>query len=187
MLGRHDRALDHQDVEAGLEGRADELPNALRGERPGGDHARGLDLLDALHHQIDIHVAGAVDLLQPPGCCLGRILRDAGELGVRILVPALDSLKVQNPETAELSEGDCRGRVDHTVHGRCQQGHLHLVRAQLPREIDIFGVARTAARDDCNLVKPIRPAPALATADLDLHPGPLSSNVRGGNLPPLPG
>ena len=43
VLSRDHGALDHEDVEAGLERDLVEVGRALRSERPGGDDARFLD------------------------------------------------------------------------------------------------------------------------------------------------
>jgi hypothetical protein len=54
VLGRDHRALDNEDVEAGLDRHLVVLGDALRGQRAGRDRARLLDLLDALGDELGL-------------------------------------------------------------------------------------------------------------------------------------
>ena len=77
--------------------------------------------------------------------------------------------RYQNAEAAELAELD-RGRGrHHAVHRGAEQRELEQVRPELPADVDVLRVARTAARDDCDVVEPVRAARLLPSADLYLH------------------
>jgi hypothetical protein len=116
VLGRDDRALDDQDVQARLERRLVVGADPLRGQRGGRDDAAGLDLGDALADQLGLH-GRPVHVLH----VLGRLgVGQPGDLVVdllRVLVPGPEALEVQHGQAAELAHLDRRpGRHD-PVHG----------------------------------------------------------------------
>src|SRR4029079_5360771 len=118
VLGGDDRALDDQDVQAGVQADLVVLLDALRSERGGGDDAVGLDLLDALDDQLFLDRL-LVDVLHlTRGLLLGQG-RDAGQDVFGVLVAGPDALEVQDRETAELAD-DARavGRYDAVHRGR---------------------------------------------------------------------
>ena len=59
--------------------------------------------------------------------------------------------------------------IDHAVHGRGEARELQRVRAELPGDVDVLGVARAAAGDDGDVVEPVGAAALLAAADLYFH------------------
>ncbi len=101
VLGGDDGALDDQDVEARLERDVHVVGHALRRERPGGDHALVLDLLDPVGDQLGLDRL-AVDLLETARGLLRGHRRDALQLGVRLLVAGLDALQVEHPRPPSL-------------------------------------------------------------------------------------
>ena len=111
VLGRDDRALDDEDVEARLERGLVVGADPLRRERGGRDHALVLDLADPLRDQLllDGLLVDALHLRR--GVLLGE-LRDALELVVRVLVAGPDALEVEHGEAAEPADdaGGLRAR-----------------------------------------------------------------------------
>ena len=95
VLGGDDGSLDDQDVEARLERDVHVVGHALRRERPGGDHALILDLLDPVGDQLGLDRL-AVDLLETARGLLRGHRRDALQLGVGLLVAGLDALQVEH-------------------------------------------------------------------------------------------
>jgi hypothetical protein len=141
VLRGHDRALDHENVEARLQSALVVLAHPLWRERRRGDHAVLLDLPDPLRDQVLLDRL-RVDALHLRGGELLGLLRDPLELGVRILVAGPDSLEVEDGEAAELAEDPGGlGRHD-AVHGRGEQGQLEPVRADHRRDVDVVRIAR---------------------------------------------
>ena len=169
VLGRDHGALDHEDVEARLERDLVEVGHALRGERAGCDDARFLDLLDPLGDQLGLDGL-LVDLLHELRGAVGRRRGDPLELLVRVLVARPDALEVEDAQAAELAEADRRRGGDDAVHGRSEQRQLEAVGAEVPRDVDVVGVARPARGHDRDVVEPVGPPALLAPTDLDFHP-----------------
>src|SRR4051812_37520227 len=168
MLGGDDRALDDQDVEAGVEDLLVVLHDALGRERGGGDDALVLDLPDALDHEVLVD-GRAIDLLHlARGDVLGQG-GDALQLGVGVLVAGEDALEVQDGEAAELAD-DARGAGRHdAVHRRGEERQLEAVIPQLPGDVDVVGVTRAPGRHDRDVVESVGAAGLLPATDLDLH------------------
>ena len=143
VLRRDDRALDDQDVEAGLERDLVELAHLLRRQRCGADDALVLDLADALGHELGLDRL-LVDLLHLPRRRLLRERRDLLERLVGVLEARPDALEVEDGEAAELAEDARRLGRDDTVHGRRQQWKLEAIGAERPADVDVVGVARAA-------------------------------------------
>ena len=168
VLGRDDRALDHEHVEAGVERRLPVLAHALGRQRRRREHALGLDLGDAAGDQLGLDRLG-VDLLHLAGR-LGLVEgRDPLELLVGILVARPDALEVEHAQPAEAAEDDGRLGRDDAVHGRGQERQLEQVRAEPPGDVDVLGVARAPAGHDRDVVEPVCTAGLLAPPDLNLH------------------
>ena len=110
VLGRHDRALDDEDVELGLEHVLRVLLDALRRERRARRDARVLDLADALADQLVLDRLG-VDLLHAARRLLGRQLGDLLEERLGILVARPEAFEVQAREAAELADLDRGARA----------------------------------------------------------------------------
>ena len=141
VLRGHDGALDHENVEACLQRGLVVLAHPLWRERRGGDHALLLDLPDALPDQVLLDRL-RVDALHLRGGELLGLLRDALELGVRVLVAGPDALEVQDAEATQLADDPSGvGRHD-AVHGRGEQGQLEPVRADHRRDVDVVRIAR---------------------------------------------
>src|SRR5581483_8356510 len=154
------------------------LLGALRRERRTGDDTRVLDLADALGDELGLDGLG-VDLLHAGGGLVGLELGDLREQRLRILVARPQALEVEAADAAELADLDGRGRADDSVHGRRHQGEAELVGVDLPGDVDVLGVAGATARNDGDVVEPIRPAPRLADADLELsHNTPFLSQKK---------
>ena len=94
VLGGHDRALDHEDVELGLEHVLRVLLDALRRERRARGDAGVLDLADALADELGLDRLG-VDLLHPARRLLGRQLGDLLEQRLGIFVARPEALEVE--------------------------------------------------------------------------------------------
>src|SRR5207248_8970686 len=96
-----------------------------------------------------------VDLLHAAGGLVGRQLRDLVEETVGVFVAGPQSFEVEDADTAELADLDGGGRAHDAVHGRGHQGQLETERVDLPGDVDVFGVARTPARDDGDVVEAV--------------------------------
>ena len=168
VLGRDDRALDHEDVEAGLERDLVVLADLLRRQRRRGDDAVRLDLLDPLRDQLRLDRL-AVDVLHLAGGDVLRERRDPLELRVGVLVAAEDALEVEDREAAELADQAGRLGRDDAVERRRQQRQLEPVGTERPRDVDVVGVPRAPRRDDRDVVESVGPAGLLSAADLYFH------------------
>ena len=107
VLGRHDRALDHEDVELGLERELVVALDLLRRQRRGGGDAGVLDLADALVDQLFLDGL-LIDLLHAPRRLVVGQLRDLGEDRIRVLVAGLKALEVEHRKPAEPADLDRR-------------------------------------------------------------------------------
>ena len=168
MLRRDDGALDDEDVEPRTDRRLVVVPNALRSQRAGSQHAGLLDLADSGGDQLLVD-RRLVDLLHSGCRALLRQLGDLVELALGVLVPREDPLEVEHPEAAELAELDRGLRRDDPVHRRGQQRQLEQVRAELPPDVDVLRVAGPPRRNDRDVVEPVGLARLLAEPDLDFH------------------
>jgi hypothetical protein len=167
VLGRHDRALDDEQVDPGVEHGLRELHGPLRRQRRGDGHAGVAHLLHAAGDQLGPHRLG-VHLPHP----VQRLPRgqpgDLLEHRLRVLVPRPEALEVQHAEAAEAPDGDARLRGHDGVHRAGHQRQLEAVGVQLPRDRDVLRVARAPRGDDGEVVEAVRPPPALADPDLDV-------------------
>src|SRR5215203_6287266 len=66
-------------------------------------------------------------------------------------------------------ETDRRRRRDDAVHRRGQQRELEEMRSELPADVDVLRVARPTARDDRDVIEPVRMSRLLAAPDLYIH------------------
>ena len=143
VLGRDHRALDHEDVEPGLERILVVVAHALGGQRRRHHHAVLLDLGDALGDQLGLDRL-SVDLLHLTRRDLLGELGDALELLVGVLVAGPDSLEVEHGEPAEFAD-DPRGlRRDHAVHRRREQRQLEAVGTEDPADVHVVRIPRAA-------------------------------------------
>src|SRR5690606_6770324 len=109
-----------------------------------------------------------VDLLEPPRGA-GPVQRgDLGEQRLGVLVARPQPFEVEDGKAAEPPDGDRGGGTDHAVHRRDDQRDLEAVGVDLPGDAALLGIARPAGRHDADVVEGVRPAAALATADLHL-------------------
>src|SRR5262245_9538569 len=168
VLGGHDRALDHEHVELGVEDELGVALDPLRSERRARRDPSRLDLLDAGADQLFLDRLG-VDLLEPPGGLVGVEGRDLLEQRLRVLVARPEALEVEARQAAELAGADRRGGRGDAVHGRRHQGKVEVEGVELPGDVDVLGISGPAAGDDRDVVEPVGPAPRLADPDLDLH------------------
>src|SRR5918995_3227294 len=168
VLGRHNRALDHQDVELGIDDELGVSLDALGRQRRARDHARRLDLLDAGADQLLLDRLG-VDLLEAASGLLGLELADLLEDPLGILVAGPQAFEVEAAHAPELADTDRRRRRSHPVHRRRHQREVEVERVELPGDVDVLGISRPAAGDDGDVVEPVSPAPRLADPDLDFH------------------
>ena len=168
VLGRDDRALDDEDVEAGLERRLVVPAHALRREGRRRNHAVLLDLPDPLPDQLVLDRLG-VDPLHLAGGELLRLRRDPLELLVRVLVAGPDALEVQDAEAAELAEDPGRLGRDDAVHRRGQERKLEPVGPDHRGDVDVIGVSRAPRGHDRDVIEAVCAAALLAAADLNFH------------------
>ena len=168
VLGRDDRALDDEDVQARLERGLVVRAHPLRGQRSGDDDALLLDLRDPLGDELgdDRRV---VDLLHLARGGLGGQQRDALEHGLGVLVAREDALEVEHGEAAELADDARRPRRDDAVHRRGQQRQLEAVVAELPRDVHVVGIACAPGRHDRDVVEAVCAAGFFPASDLNLH------------------
>ncbi len=180
MFGRDDRSLDDQHVELGVEHELRVLLDPLRGERCAASTPPGLDLADALRNQLGLDRL-VVQLLHPTRCLLGRQRRDFLEHCVGVLVARPDTFEVQARQAAQLADLD-RGRRRHdAVHRGRHHRQLELVRVDLPRDVDVFGISGTPARHDRDVVESVRTSSRLSDPDLNFHGPSGYSAVMPGN------
>ena len=132
VLGRHDRALDHEDVELGLEHVLGVLLDALGRERRARGDAGVLDLADAPTDQLFLDRLG-VDLLHPPGGLLVRQLGDLLEQHVGVVVARPETLEVEAPDAAELAHLDRDARRHRAVHRGAHDRQLEAGTRRAPR------------------------------------------------------
>jgi hypothetical protein len=132
------------------------------------DHAGGLQLGDALPDQIALDRL-EVDLLHAASGLVRRKAGDLLEQWVRVGVPGPQPLEVEHSEPAEPADLDGGGRADGRVHGGAEEGEVEGVGIDLPRDVDVVGVARSPARHDGDVVEPPGPAPDLPDPDVDVH------------------
>ena len=167
VLRRHDRALDHEKVELGGDDRCGELLGALRRDARARHDAGITDLTDAGRHQLGLDRL-AVDVLHAQRRLLGAELGDLGEEWLRIFVARPQALEVEHADAAEPTDLDRGVRRDHTVHRGTHQRQLEAEGVDLPRDVDILGIARASTRHDRDVVEPVRAAARLPQTDLHL-------------------
>ncbi len=168
MFAGDDRPLDHEHVEARLHRDLVVVEHALRGQR-GRDHdLLLLDLADALRDQLRLDRL-PVDLLHLARGELLRQRRDPLQLLVGVLVAGEDALEVQHRQAAQLADDASALGRDDAVHRRGEHRQLELVGPELPRDVDVVGVARAPRGHDRDVVEAICAAALLAASDLYLH------------------
>ena len=179
VLGRHRGAADHEDVGPGVDDRLLELRGALRGQpRPRRSRpARRISSIRAAD-QLFLDRLG-VDLLQPP-------------VAASSSSSATSAAAAPDPRTGSTgprgrarrdrracrsgwrSAGETTLSIGQAISGRSKVG------VDLPGDRHFFRVARPAPGDDADLVKRVRPAPALAAPDLRVcHCVPFGSLISG--------
>src|SRR3954454_19225346 len=173
VLRRDHGALDHEDVETGLERGLVVLRHALRCERGGTYDALLLDLADALRDELLLD-RSLVDALHLERRLLLREVRHALELVTPFLVSTQHALEVQDSQSAELADDARHLRGDDAVHRRRQQRQLEAVRTEGPRDVDVVGVPSTTGRDYRDVVEAVCATALLATTDLNFHGGNLT-------------
>jgi hypothetical protein len=110
-----------------------------------------------------------VQLLHAARRLLGRERRDLLENRVGIFVARPQTFEVQTRKSAQATDLDCGRRRDNAVHRCRHHRQLELVRVDLPRDVDVFGIARAATRHNRDVVEAVCPSPRLADPDLDFH------------------
>ena len=113
VLGRDDRPLDDEHVEARLYRRPVVLLHALGREGGGGDDALVLYLLDAPEDKLFLDGLGVEFLHDPGGLVLGEA-RYLFEDGSRVLVARLYAFQVEHREPAQRPD-DPRRHVGSTA------------------------------------------------------------------------
>ena len=186
VLGRDHRALDDEDVEAGLDRGLVVVAHALRRERGGRDHALVLDLADPLRDAGPRASARRRCAASPPvatslGCC-----GDALELARGVVVARPDALEVEDGEPAEVAEDAGGLGRDDAVHGGSEQRQVEAVRTEGPGDVDVIGIARAPARHYRDVIEAICAAALLAASDLNFHGGILSSAADENLTIPMP-
>src|SRR5205823_5132794 len=78
------------------------------------------------------------------------------------------ALEVERGQAAEATHLD-RGRgAGDAVHRRGHERQVEPERVDLPRDVDVLGVARAPAGHDGDVIEPVCPSARLADADLDV-------------------
>src|ERR1035437_4300266 len=162
------RPLDPHPAEASLHRDLVILEHALRRQRRRHHDLLVLDFADALGDQLGLDGL-AVDLLHlARGLVLGQ-RGDALELGLRVLVAREDALEVEHRQATEPADDPGGLRRDHAVHRRGQHRQLELVGPQLPRDVDVVGVARAPRGHDRDVVEAVGPTRLLTASNLYFH------------------
>ena len=184
MLCGNQRALDNQQVDAGLDSQRSQLTGMLRGDTNCSDRAGCANLLDALNQQVSINWS-RVQFLQLAVRCLGFTLgggilcqlHQLGDLVLRIGVTGPDTLGVENRQTAQaskLSDGFRAGD------GICRMHHhreFEIVGVNSPGGIDVLGRPGTPSGNECNIVQLVGPACLAANTDFNDVAHELSSHA----------
>jgi len=168
VLAGDDGALDHEHVQPGLERDLVVAQDALRRQRRGDDDLLLLDLADALGDQLGLDRL-AVDVLHLARRLVLRERGDPFELLVGVLVAGEDPLEVEDGEPAESADDAGGPRRDDAVHRGGHHRQLELVRAELPRDVDVVWVARAPGGHDRDVVEAVCPTCLLAASYLNLH------------------
>ena len=168
MLGGDHRSLNDHDVQARPERSLVVLAHTLWRQRPAGDRAAGLYLLDPLGDQLRLDRLG-VDLLHRHGRQLRRRRGDALKLCIRIFVAGPDPFQVQNCQAAELADLDCRRWTDHPVHRRREERELEAIRPERPGDVDVVGIASSSRRHDRDVIEAVALPDLPPASDLDFH------------------
>src|SRR5262249_21001773 len=128
----------------------------------------GLDLTYARADQLGLDRFG-VQLLHAARRLVGRELRDLFEDVLGLFVTRPQTFEVETREATEPTDFD-RGRGRHdAVHRGRHHRQLELVRVDVPRDVDVLGITRAAARHDRDVVEAVGPSSGLADPDLDFH------------------
>ena len=178
VLGRDDRALDHEDVEPGVERELVVALHALRRERRRGDDPLVLDLADALDDQL-LADGLLVDLLHLARGLFAVEAGDPLQLRLGVLVARPDALEVEHAEAAEAADDPGRLGRHHAVHRRGQQRQLEPVGPERPRHVDVVRIPRPPRGNDRDVVESVGAARLLASADLYFHGGILGAVADG--------
>ncbi len=168
VLGGDHRALYDEQVELGIDKGFGVLRRALGGQRPARHDPCRLDLPDPGGDELGPDGFG-VNLLHTYRGLVRAQLGDFLEVGLGVLIARPQTLEVEHAHAAQPTDLDSRGGADHAVHGRSHQWELEAEGIDFPGNIDIFGVSRTPARDDGDVVEAVCPPPRLTFADLDFH------------------
>ncbi len=189
VLGGHDRALDHEDVELGLEHVLGVLLDTLGRERRARGDAGVLDLADAPTDELFLDRLG-VDLLHPPGRLLVRQLGDLLEQHVGVVVARPEPFEVEAADPAELpisiaTRGDNAPSIAEPDHGQARSGTRRAPRrCRRPRDRASAG----SGRSRCHRTR--RPADPTCRCRSRLPPGTScsgSSRLPGGATAARPG
>ncbi len=182
VLGGHDRALDDEHVELGLEDVAGRRPSVRWGVTE-TQEVTPASLISRMRCADQLGLDRLlVDLLHPGRGLLDVELGDLVEQRVGVLVAGPEALEVEHADATEAPDLDGGGRADHAVHGRGHERELEAVGVDLPADVDVLGVPGPPARHDGDVVEPVGPTSRLPEPDLDLcH---VSSPAFGGGRKP---
>ena len=175
VLRRHDRALDHEQIRFGTQDVRGQPEGARGGAGDGHRVALCLELPDALLDEIGLHRLG-VELLHPAGRLVDGQRGDLLEDRIRLGVASPEPLEVQHAQPSEATQLGGHGRRHDAVGRRRHHRELEAEGVDLPRDVDLFRVARPATRHDGDVVEAVGTASGLADADLDVS--------HGGGVPP---
>ncbi len=166
MLGGHDGAADHEQVDAGLEHGGIVVLGALRGQRAGDGDARVADLVETLDDELRLDRLG-VDLLDARGRLVRRQLRDLVEQRLRIVIAGPQALEVEHAERAHPAQGDGGGRAGHRIHRGADDRHVEFIGVDLPRGGHILRIASTTGGNDGDVVQRVSQTALLAQTDFN--------------------
>ena len=154
VLGRNDRALDHEDVEARLNGVGTQLLDPLGREGGRDGDAGRFQLLDPAPDQLGLDGL-QIDVLHSLRGLLGLEFGDLLEIGHRIVVPGPETFEVEDAEAAKATDLDGGGGAERSIHGRSHHGNVEPERVELPADVDVFRVASPTTRNNGDVVEPV--------------------------------
>jgi hypothetical protein len=85
-----------------------------------------------------------------------------------VFVTRPQAFQVEDTNATHLAEGNGGCWGNHTIHGRRHEGKFKLVGIDLPRDVNIFGVAGATGWNNGDVVKAIGLSARLKDADLYL-------------------
>ena len=159
-------SANDKEIHARFDHRAPVALSAL-GRQFAGDYHSGLaDFLQARGDELRLDRFG-VNLLQACNRVFFIQLFNFFQDGVCVLVPCPQTVEVEHANSTEFAELDRGFRTHHRVHGRCHDRDIHVVRVNLPADVDVLRIAGASGWDQCDVIERIGSPAAFSSADFN--------------------